>query len=162
MRGFTNQESSFLYCYNDFISPLVRFDRCEFLPVDDGPYSWNRFRYPVSPDAYSWMREWPESSNSAPPSFERRSCLPELSTSCAGEAAVHGNTIRYLEEGGSQMIIGDWTDHNAFVTWDLMLPAGGTYAAEIRYGLPRRVLWQSLPGRHRRSRRTPRTDVEHR
>ena len=70
LRGFASQESSFLYCYNDFLSPLVRFDRCEFLPVDDGPYSWNRIRYPVSPDAYSWLREWPESSNSAPPPFE--------------------------------------------------------------------------------------------
>ena len=33
MRGFDSGESSFLYCYNDFLSPLVRFDRCEFLPV---------------------------------------------------------------------------------------------------------------------------------
>ena len=72
LRGFASQESSFLYCYNDFLSPLVRFDRCEFLPVDDGPYSWNRIRYPVSPDAYSWLREWPESFNSAPPPFEQR------------------------------------------------------------------------------------------
>jgi hypothetical protein len=49
----------------------VRFERCEFLPVDDGPYTWNRIRYPVPPDAYSWMREWPESSGSAPPRFEK-------------------------------------------------------------------------------------------
>ena len=66
LRGFDRQESSFLYCYNDFLSPLVRFDRCEFLPVDDGPYSWNRVRYPVSPDAYSWFREWPESFKAPP------------------------------------------------------------------------------------------------
>jgi hypothetical protein len=33
--------------------------------VDDGAYTWNRVRYPVSPDAYSWLREWPEASNSA-------------------------------------------------------------------------------------------------
>ena len=65
LRGFDRQESRFLYCYNDFRSPLVRFEHCEFLPVDDGPYTWNRIRYPVSPDAYSWMREWPESSDSA-------------------------------------------------------------------------------------------------
>jgi hypothetical protein len=61
MRGLAGQDSSFLYCHNDFLSPLVHFDRCEFLPVGDGPYSWNRIRYPLSPDAYSWIREWPES-----------------------------------------------------------------------------------------------------
>jgi len=45
-----------------------------------------------------------------------------------------------MEEGGSPMIIGDWTDKNAFVTWDLVLPAGGTYAVEIRYGCPEESL----------------------
>jgi hypothetical protein len=69
-RGFDRQESRFLYCHNDFLSPLVRFDQGEFLPVDDGPYTWNRIRYPVSPDAYSWLREWPESSGLAGPPFE--------------------------------------------------------------------------------------------
>ena len=59
-RGFTDPTADVLYCYDDFLSPLVRFERCEFLPVDDGPFSWNRVRYPVSPDAYSWLREWPE------------------------------------------------------------------------------------------------------
>ena len=34
------------------------------------------------------------------------------------------------------MMIGDWTDQNAFVTWDLVLAAGGTYAVEIRYACP--------------------------
>jgi GDP-fucose protein O-fucosyltransferase len=62
LRGFARQEPNFLYCYNDFISPSVRFENCEFLSVGDGPYTWNRIRYPVSPDAYSWFREWPESS----------------------------------------------------------------------------------------------------
>ena len=81
LRGFASQESGFLYCYNDFVSPLVRFDRCEFLPVDEGPYSWNRIRYPVSPDAYSWLREWPESYNSSPPPFEQKYRLPGRSTS---------------------------------------------------------------------------------
>jgi hypothetical protein len=70
LRGFDRQESRFLYCHNDFSSPLVRFEHCEFLPVDDGPFTWNRIRYPVSPSAYAWMREWPESSGSSPPRFE--------------------------------------------------------------------------------------------
>jgi GDP-fucose protein O-fucosyltransferase len=60
LRGFADVDSKFLYCYNDFLSPLVRFEHCEFLPVADGPYSWNRIPYPVSPGAYSWFREWPE------------------------------------------------------------------------------------------------------
>lgn len=136
LRGFASQESSFLYCYNDFLSPLVHFDRCEFLPVGDGPYSWNRIRYPVSPDAYSWLREWPESSNSAPPPFGGEVSPSGTIDLIANGAAVHGSTIRYMEEEGSQKVIGDWTDQTAFVTWDLVLAAGGTYSVEIRYACP--------------------------
>src|SRR5262245_12114078 len=68
LRGLAGRGPDFLYCYDDFVSPLVRFERCEFLPVDDGPYTWNRIRYPVSPDAYSWLREWPEAFDAARPS----------------------------------------------------------------------------------------------
>jgi hypothetical protein len=132
LRGFDNQDSRFLYCYNDFgSSPLVRFDRCEFLPVDDGSYTWNRIRYPVSPDAYSWMREWPESSGSAPPRFEGEVSPPGTLDFHASEAAVHGSTMRHLD-GKPPMIVG-WTDQDAFVTWDVVLTAGRTYSAEIRY-----------------------------
>lgn len=135
LRSFASQESSFLYCYNDFLSPLVHFDRCEFLPVGDGPYSWNRIRYPVSPDAYSWLREWPESSNSTPPPFGEEVSPSGTIDLLASDAAVHGSTIR-LEEDGNQWVIGDWTDQTAFVTWDLGLAAGGTYSVEIRYACP--------------------------
>ena len=64
LRGFADPEAEFLYCYNDFVSPLVRFENCEFLPVQDGAYTWNRLGYPVSPDAFSWFREWPEAFRS--------------------------------------------------------------------------------------------------
>lgn len=67
LRGFANPDSHFLYCYNDFMSGPVRYENCEFLPVADGPFSWNRIRYPVSPGAYSWLREWPEAFDIAPP-----------------------------------------------------------------------------------------------
>jgi hypothetical protein len=136
LRGFTVQESSFLYCYNDFLSPLIHFERCEFLPVGDGPYSWNRIRYPISPDAYSWLREWPESSGSTPPPFGDEAPPSGTLELLASGAAVHGSTIRRLEEEGGQTVIGDWTDQAAFVTWDLLLPAGGTYAVEIQYACP--------------------------
>jgi hypothetical protein len=76
-RGFDWQESRYLYCHNDFLPSSVRFDRGEFLPVDYGPYTWNRIRYPVSPDAYSWFREWPECSGSAAPPFEGEQAHPE-------------------------------------------------------------------------------------
>jgi len=68
LRGFANPESPFLYCYNDFVSARVRFENCEFLPVADGPFSWNRIKFPVSPGAYSWFREWPEAFDITPPS----------------------------------------------------------------------------------------------
>jgi hypothetical protein len=133
LRGFDSQESRFLYCHNDFRSPLVRFERCEFLPVDDGPFTWNRIRYPVSPDMYSWMREWPESSDSAPPRFEGEASPPGTLDFQAGEAAVHGSTIRHGQEDGGPPMIVDWTDRDAFVTWDVVLAAESTYSAEIRY-----------------------------
>lgn len=44
----------------DFLGGSCRFEGCEYRAVHDGPYSWNRLGYPVSPDALSWMREWPE------------------------------------------------------------------------------------------------------
>ena len=66
LRAFDRPEAPYLYTHNDFLSPEVRFVRGEFLPVADGPYTWNRVRYPVSPDAYSWLREWPESAAAAP------------------------------------------------------------------------------------------------
>jgi hypothetical protein len=60
-RGLDGRADNFLFTHNDFDSPDVRFDRGEFLETDDGPYTWNRIRYPLSADAYSWVREWPES-----------------------------------------------------------------------------------------------------
>jgi hypothetical protein len=140
LRAWSRGESRALYCYNDFCSPIVRFERCEFLPVDDGLHTWNRIRYPVGPDAYSWLREWPEAAHLAPPSFRSaedpsRSNARTLELG-ADEATVHGSGIRHLEFGGYRMI-GDWTDSNAFVAWDLQVPAGGAYDVEIRYGCPR-------------------------
>jgi hypothetical protein len=136
LRGFAGRRPNFLYCYNDFLSPLVRYDRCEFLPVDNGPYSWNRIRYPVSPDAYSWLREWPEASDSAPPPFDGEPAPTGTIVLHASQAAVHGSTIQRLEEDGGQIVIGDWLDLSAFVSWDLALATGRTYAAEIRYACP--------------------------
>jgi len=137
LRGFAGREPNFLYCYNDFVSPLVRFDRCEFLPVGDGPYSWNRVRYPISPDAYSWMREWPESFSAAPPSFaDEPSPSDGALELLAGAATVHGSAIRCAEDEGGQRVIVDWFDPAAFVTWDVVLPTAGTYSVEIRYGSP--------------------------
>lgn len=135
-RAFNRQESSFLYCYNDFLSPLVRYDRCEFFPVDDGPYTWNRLRYPVSPDAYSWIREWPEAADSASPQFDSELVSAGTIVLHAGEATVHGCTIQRLVEDDDQIVIGGWTDQSAFVNWHLTLATGTTYAVEIRYACP--------------------------
>ena len=74
LRGFAGREPHFLYCYDDFLSPLVRFDRCELLPVDDGPYSWNRIRYLLSPDGYS---------GSASGRRRRVRCRPRCDEPCA-------------------------------------------------------------------------------
>jgi hypothetical protein len=61
IRGLERGSTDFFFTHNDFLSPNVKYDKCAFLPSADGPYSWNHFRFPLSPDAYSWVREWPES-----------------------------------------------------------------------------------------------------
>src|SRR5262249_25386035 len=134
-RGFAGHERDFLYCYNDFLSsPLVRFDRCEFLPVDDGPYSWNRIRYPVSPDAYSWLREWPEAFGSGPLPVGEESSPPGALELLAGAATVHGSGIRCAEDDGGQRVIADWTDPAALGTGEVAMPAAGPDSVGIRYG----------------------------
>lgn len=133
MRAFDRQERNFLYCYSDFLSPLVRYERCEFLPVDDGPYSWNRLRYLVSPDAYSWMREWPEAADLAPPPFSGDPPPAGTIALHASQAAVHGSSLQQVAGDDGQVLIVDWLDPSASVSWELALPAEATFAVEIRY-----------------------------
>jgi len=130
------QESRFLYCYSDFSSPLVRFENCEFVPVDDGPFSWNRIRYPVSPDAYSWLREWPEAADMAAPPFETPRVAENIVELPAGRATLHGSSLRCTQADGEQTVISNWIDAAEFVSWDVALPESGTYAVEIRYACP--------------------------
>ena len=134
LRGFERQEPNFLYCYNDFLSPMVRFERCEFLSVDDGPYSWNRVRYPVPPETYSWLREWPESFDTTGPPAGEASPSGRVDL-CATAARLRGSTLRIMHELGEE-VIGSWSDAGEFVAWDLQIAAGGTYAVEIRYACP--------------------------
>src|SRR5262249_32289698 len=94
----------------------------------------NRIRYPVSPDAYSWLREWPEAFGSAPASFDEETSRPGTLELLAGAAAVHGSAIRCAEDDGGQQVIADWIDPVAFVTWDVALQTAGPYSMEIRYG----------------------------
>ena len=134
LRGFASPESGFLYCYNDFLSPLVRFERCEFLPMSEGHYSWNRVRYPVSPGAYSWLREWPEAFDvSGPSSGEKPSGSVDL---LADGASLHGNKLRYTVDKCGHSVISDWTDRAAFVSWQFTVPAPGNYSVEICYSCP--------------------------
>ena len=137
MRGFAGLEPNFLYCYNDFLSPLVRFERCEFVPLDLGPFSWNRVRYPVPPETYSWLREWPESFETGRPQPEADppSDTVELR---AGAATLHGSAMRVIHDDGQEAgeVIGSWTDAGEYVSWDLQIADGGIYAVEIRYACP--------------------------
>jgi len=136
MRGLEGRDTSFLFCYNDFLSPLVRFKDCEFMAVDDGPYSWNRVRYPVSPHAYSWFREWPESFDAAEPPSEDEAPTTEAIELLASAAVLHGSNIRLMEDEGGQKVIGNWTDESESVSWAVELTTGREYSVEIRYGCP--------------------------
>ncbi len=136
MRGFEGRNSSFLYCYNEFLSPLVRFERCEFLPVDEGPYTWNRIRYPLGPGYYSWFREWPEAYDATAPACGNDVLPPGTIELLASGAIVNGKTIRYVEDTDGLKMISHWTDPAESVAWNLQLPADGSYLVDIRYACP--------------------------
>lgn len=135
MRGFADPHADVLYCYDDFLSPLVRFERGAFLPVDDGPFTWNRVRYPVSPDACSWMREWPEAWCTPGPAVPEPPPAGVLDLS-AGAATLVGRALRCVEDVGGRPVLIDWTDPAEHAAWDLHVAEGGTYAVEIRYACP--------------------------
>lgn len=133
-RAFDQGEINFLYCYNDFRVPLVRYERCEFLPVDDGSYTWNRIRYPVSPDAYSWLREWPEAVGAALLPLDGGPAPAGTLVLRANQATLHGSTLKCAEGSGGQIVVYGWSDPSAFVSWEVTLASSASYAVEIRYG----------------------------
>jgi hypothetical protein len=114
----------------------VSFDRGAFLPVDDGPFTWNRVRYPVSPDAYSWVREWPEAWSTPRPVAGREPHLIDALDLSAEAATLTGGSLRCVEDVGGLPILIDWTDPGDYAAWDLHVSHGGTYAVEIRYACP--------------------------
>jgi SAM-dependent methyltransferase len=132
LRGFEGRTPNFLYCYSDFLSPLVRFERCEFLPVGEGHYSWNRVRFPVAPDAYSWLREWPEAFDPSPPAPPAPPVPAGTLYFGAATATIHGQTARY-EVGSGQDNIGYWTDPEDHVSWELAVPETLQARVEVRY-----------------------------
>ena len=78
-----------------------------------------------------------ESFKAPPLPFDREMSPPgTLDLYCPRSRTVHGSMIRHEEVYGDELMIADWTDQDAFVTWDVVLPASGTYEVEIRYACP--------------------------
>ena len=136
MRGLAGRDPTFLYCYNDFVSPLVRFKDCQFLPVDEGPYSWNRVRYPLSPDAYSWFREWPESFQADVPEGKAGANTARTIELTADSALLNGSNLRLMEDEGGRKVICNWIEPEEFVSWNLSLTEEQEYTVKVRYGCP--------------------------
>ncbi|OJY47102.1 O-fucosyltransferase family protein [Pseudonocardia sp. 73-21] len=137
MRGFVDPHAEALYCYDDFQSPLVRFDHGAFLPVDDGPFTWNQVRYPVSPDAYSWMREWPEAWRPEQLAAGVAPCPDATLNLPADSASLHGRALRCVEDIDGQPVLIDWTDPADHPSWDIDVEDREHYEVEIRYACPR-------------------------
>jgi hypothetical protein len=136
MRGFADPHADVLFCYDDFLSPLVRFEQGAFLPVDDGPFTWNQVRYPLSPDAYSWIREWPEAWSPPGPVFKPEPQPADVLVLSAGAAILIGETLRCVEDLGGRPVLIDWTNAAEHPAWDLHVAEGGRYAVEIKYACP--------------------------
>jgi hypothetical protein len=134
-RGLKGRQSEFLYCYSDWDPKFVPFKYCEFVPVQDGPYSWNRVLYPVCPGVHSWFREWPESFATASAAYGSKVAPEGTVLLPACEAQVRGIEARY-EQSNLLDNIGYWTNPDDYVTWDFFLQFGNTYAIEIRCACP--------------------------
>lgn len=50
----------FKFTFSGFAAGTAAFNRGVYVECEDGPYSWNRVRMPVSDGQKSWVREWPE------------------------------------------------------------------------------------------------------
>jgi hypothetical protein len=60
LRSLENPERKMLYVFNPFDPAETPMVDCEFIPVRDSDFSWNRYNYPLPPNFFSWFREWPE------------------------------------------------------------------------------------------------------
>jgi len=134
-RGIESRQPEFLFCYSDWDSSVVPFDRCEFLPVQDGSYSWNRILYPVAPSVISWLRDWPESFQSSPVDLAPNTFPADSIVLTAAAARVHGQDIRY-ERSCLHDNIGYWTNPRDYVTWDFSAAGNMRCRVEIRYACP--------------------------
>jgi hypothetical protein len=135
MQGFAGKPE-FLFCYNDWHPRLVRFARCEFVPVQDGPYSWNRILYPVYPNVFCWFREWPEAFEPAPGGFGVSEAANGAVVLRAADAHVYGQSARYERTDDWNDNIGCWTDPRDYVSWDFGIAESTTSVIEVRYACP--------------------------
>jgi hypothetical protein len=135
LRGFAGKPE-FLFCYSDWDPNLVRYERCEFLPVQDGPYSWNRVLYPVFPNVFCWFREWPEAIHPAPEGEDQSDRAGGVVLLRADAARVHGRSARYERLDDWNDNIGYWTDHRDFVSWSFIIAEHPALHIEARYACP--------------------------
>jgi len=133
LRALDIGEQEFLYAYDDFQSPIARYERCAFVPDGEGPWSWNRLRMPVTPDAYSWLREWPECAGLPPPPGPEGPPPPGALELTAQAAELCGSGLHLHRAAGQHPVIDGWTDVQAFVRWPLDLPVAGAWSVEVRY-----------------------------
>lgn len=63
-RLLQKNDEKMLFVFNPFGAEKILMENCEFIPAREGLFSWNRFNYPIPPEAraYSWFREWPEAA----------------------------------------------------------------------------------------------------
>ncbi len=130
-RGFGGRPD-FLFCYSDWDPRLVPFERCEFIPVQDGPYSWNRILYPVDPSTSSWFRDWPESFEEEADGADSAIAVPGTVILKASEAAL-GGPGQYYESLRGYESTGLWTNLSDYVTWRFSAGSEAICRIEIRY-----------------------------
>lgn len=134
LRALGRGETEFLYCWDDFRSPITRYDRGAFLPDDGGgPFSWNRLRYPVAPDAYSWFRAWPECAGLQLPGTDDGGTPPDGLLLPAAEGQRQGEGLRIAHWWGCPPVVLGWAAPDACLSWPVTQPTARTMAVEIRY-----------------------------
>lgn len=133
LRALGRGESDFLFCWDDFRSSFARYDRGAFVPDHGGPYSWNRLRYPVSADAYSWLREWPECAGLQLPGHDDGQPPPGSLVLTASAARLQGEGLRLAHWWGCPPVALGWGAPDACLSWPIEHATPRTVAVEIRY-----------------------------
>lgn len=135
-RALQRGERHFRYAYDDFCSPIARYEQACYRPSGDGPFSWNQLRMPVTPEVYSWLREWPEAAGLALPVDPAAPAADRCITLSAAQAECVGAGPCQALNMGLPPLLQAWAADGTLAHWPLHLDKAGAWDVTLRYAAP--------------------------